>query len=95
MSTTQIATEPVARRARPRVAQTSLRPLLISLLGPLTALGGVVWAIVQPYRITLLDPSGQGFWWLFAEPPLFVVLVGVVFHLFVARPLLEDLREES
>jgi hypothetical protein len=95
MSTTQIATEPVARSARLRAAETSLRPLLILLLGPLTALIGVVWAIVQPYRITLLDPSGQGFWWLFAEAPLFVVLVGVLFHLFVARPLLEDLREES
>lgn len=94
MSTTQIATEPVERRARVRVGEAQLRPLLISLLGPVTALAGVAWAIVQPYRITALDPGGQGFWWLFVEPPLFVVAVGVLFHLFVARPLLDDLDRE-
>jgi hypothetical protein len=69
------------------------RPQAISLLGPLIAAGGVVWAILQPYRVTLLHPRGQGFWWLVAEPPLLVVLVGVVFSLVVARPLLADLEE--
>jgi hypothetical protein len=64
------------------------------LLGPLTSLGGVVWAIVQPYRVTLLHPHGQGFWWLAVEPPLLVVIAGALFHLFVARMLLEDLAEE-
>lgn len=69
------------------------RPQAISLLGPLIAAGGVVWAILQPYRVTLLHPRGQGFWWLVAEPPLLVVVVGVVFSLVVARPLLADLEE--
>lgn len=69
------------------------RPQTISLLGPLIAAAGVVWAILQPYRVTLLHPRGQGFWWLVAEPPLLVVLVGVVFSLVVARPLLADLEE--
>ena len=54
---------------------------------------GVAWAFLQPYRITLLHPHGQGFWWLVIEPPLLVVLVGIVFALFVAPGLIEDLEE--
>ena len=69
------------------------RPQLVSLVGPLIAAGGFVWAILQPDRVTLLHPYHQGFWWLVAEPPLLVVLVGVVFALVVARPLLADLEE--
>jgi hypothetical protein len=61
-------------------------------LGPAVALAGVVWALVQPWRITLLDPSGQSFWWLVCEPPLYVVLVGVLFRLVVAPGLVEDLE---
>jgi hypothetical protein len=63
-------------------------------IGPLTVLAGVVWAFAQPYRITLLHPRGQGFWWLAVEPPLLVVLVGVLFALIVAPGLVEDLEEE-
>jgi hypothetical protein len=70
------------------------RQRLLMLLGPLASLGGVVWAIAQPYRVTLLHPHGQGFWWLAVEPPLLVVLAGALFHLFVARVLLEDLAED-
>jgi hypothetical protein len=66
----------------------------VSALGPLTALAGVSWAIVQPFRITLLHPRGQGFWWLFVEPPLLVVAVGLLFYFFVLPGLLEDLGEE-
>ena len=69
------------------------RPRIISALGPLTAACGVVWAIAQPYRITLLHPWHQGFWWLFAEPPLLVVVAGLLFALLIARPLLADLAE--
>jgi hypothetical protein len=65
----------------------------VAALGPGTVLGGVVWALVQPYRVTLLHPHGQGFWWLFVEPPLLVVLVGIAFWLTVAPGLLEDLEE--
>ena len=80
----------------PRVrAYRSPRARLISLLGPLTAAGGVAWALVQPDRITLLHPRGQGFWWLLIEPPLLVVGVGVLFALVVARPLLADLEESD
>ena len=69
------------------------RARIIVSLGPLTVLAGVAWAIAQPWRITLLHPHGQGFWWLFSEPPLFVVLVGAVFHLFIAPALLRDLEQ--
>jgi len=71
------------------------RSQVVSLLGPLTAAAGVVWGILQPYRVTLLHPRGQGVWWLLVEPPLLVVLVGVAFSLVVARPLLVDLEEHG
>jgi hypothetical protein len=76
-----------------RTARRNPRAAILSLLGPLTAAGGVVWAILQPYRITLLHPQGQGFWWLVVEPPLLVVVAGLVFAVVVARPLLSDLEE--
>jgi len=81
-----VATASAARPYR------SPRARAISLLGPLTVLAGVVWAIAQPYRLTILHPRGQGFWWLVAEPPLLVAGVGIVFALVVARPLLADLE---
>jgi hypothetical protein len=88
---TQTAIEHVAAHAR---AEVAWRQRLLALLGPLTSLAGVGWAIVQPYRITLLHPHGQGFWWLVVEPPLLVVLAGVLFHLFVARTLIQDLAAD-
>ena len=56
---------------------------------------GLVWAILQPYRVTLLHPRGQGLWWLLIEPPLLVIAAGIVFALLVARPLLADLEERD
>ena len=73
----------------------SRRARAIALLGPLTILAGFVWAIVQPYRLTLLHPHHQGFWWLVAEPPLLVVAAGLVFSIAVARPLIADLEEDD
>ena len=78
-----------AHRAR---ARRSARAWAVSALGPATMLAGVVWAIVQPYRLTLLHPHGQGFWWLVIEPPLLVVAAGVAFALLVASGLLEDIE---
>lgn len=74
-------------------AQQTARARIVSLIGPLTALAGAVWALVQPYRITLLHPRGQGFWWLFVEPPLLVIAVGLLFYFLVLPGLLEDLEE--
>ena len=86
--------ELVRQRARARVrARHSWRHTAVSALGPLTALAGLVWAFVQPYRITLLDPDKHGFWHLAVQPPLLVILVGIVFHFWVVPGLLADLEE--
>jgi ABC-type amino acid transport system permease subunit len=73
---------------------TSTRARIVSALGPTAALGGVIWAIVQPYRVTLLHPRGQGFWWLFVEPPLLVIAVGLFFYFVITPGLLRDLAED-
>ena len=88
---THIATDAAAERAHSR----PLRATAINLIGPLTMLAGVAWGFLQPYRITLLHPHGQGFWWLLVEPPLLVVGVGVFFALFIAPGLIEDLEAEE
>ena len=75
--------------------RATTRVRIMSALGPSTALAGIVWALVQPDRITLLHPYGQGFWWLFVEPPLLVIAVGLFFHFVVVPGLLEDLEEEE
>jgi hypothetical protein len=78
----------------PRSAvRRSPRALFVLSLGPLCALGGVVWALLQPYRITLLHPHGQGFWWLLSEPPIYVILVGLFFQGLVAPGVVEDLEQ--
>jgi hypothetical protein len=86
---TQLVSERVAVRHR------TARARMIAFLGPATMLGGVVWAFLQPYRITLLHPHGQGFWWLAIEPPLLVVAAGIVFALLVAPGVIEDLEAEE
>lgn len=87
---TQIATE----AGRPR-ARRSARSLTVRALGPATALAGLAWALAQQYRITLLHPQDQGFWWLFVQPPLWVIAVGVLFHALVVPGILADLEEEE
>ena len=83
---TQLLSERAAVRSR------SKRARAVASLGPATMLGGVVWAFLQPYRVTLLHPYGQGFWWLVIEPPLLVVLAGVVFAFLVAPSVIEDIE---
>jgi ABC-type polysaccharide/polyol phosphate export permease len=68
---------------------------IVSSIGPTVVAADFVWAILQPYRVTVLHPRGQGVWWLLIEPPLLVVVAGIVFALFVARPLLSDLEEHD
>ena len=86
---TQLISERVA------AGRSSLRARAVGALGPLTMLGGVGWAFLQPYRITLLHPGGQGFWWLLVQPPLLAIAVGVVFAVFVAPGVIEDLEAEE
>jgi hypothetical protein len=86
---TQLISEAAGLRSRTAKAR------LIAALGPLTMLAGVAWAFLQPYRITLLHPHGQGFWWLIVEPPLLVVGAGLVVALLLAPGLMEDLEAEE
>ena len=83
---TQLLSERAAVRRRSRRARA------VASLGPATMLGGVAWAFLQPYRVTLLHPHGQGFWWLAIEPPLLVVLAGIVFAFLDAPSVIEDLE---
>ena len=73
----------------------SRRARAVSLIGPSAVAAGLIWGILQPHRLTILHPRGQGFWWLVLEPPLLVSLAGLVFVLVVARPLLADLEEHN
>jgi hypothetical protein len=78
--------------ARARIRQ-SRRHTAVSALGPLTALAGLIWALIQPYRITMLDPEGHSFWYLVVQPPLLVILAGAIFHFWVVPGLLADLED--
>ncbi len=87
---TQYATDLSRTRTRTR---HSARALAVLSLGPLVVAAGIVWAFVQPWRVTLLHPHGEGFWWLVVEPPLLMILAGLLFYAFVARPLVSDLED--
>lgn len=76
------------------VAKTrSPRARILLALGPATSIAGLAWAVVQPWRLTLLHPYGQGFYWLLAEPPLYVVLVGILFRALLVPGIVADLEE--
>jgi len=87
---TQYATDLSRTRSR-----RSARVIALLSMGPIVVVAGIVWAFVQPWRVTLLHPHNEGFWWLVVEPPLLVAAAGVVFHALVARPLLDDLEENA
>jgi hypothetical protein len=87
MSAPAVHTAPASRTRR-----HARRIQILSFVGPATSAAGVIWAIFQPYRVTLFHPQGQSFWWLVAEPPLLVVVVGLLFSVLVARPLIADLE---
>jgi hypothetical protein len=86
--------EPVSQLEE-RAARRTLCLLAIDALGPLTMLGGVVWAIAQPYRLAFLHPAGKGFYDWLVQPPLLVVAVGVLFAALIASGIIEDLRGEK
>ncbi len=77
---------------REEVGRRSARALVVESLGPLTILGGIVWAIFQPYRIVFFDPVSKGFYDYLVQPPLLVIGIGLIFALLIAPGLLEDLR---
>jgi hypothetical protein len=91
----EIATSIPREDERQGALRRSWRVLAIQLLGPLTILGGLVWAVAQPYRIVLLDRAGQGIYDYLFQAPLLVVLVGLAFTFLIAPGLVEDLEVEE
>ena len=69
--------------------------LAVEAIGPLTALGGIVWALAQPYRVTFFYPEGKDLWDWLVQPPLLVMLSGLAFALLVAPGVVEDLERQS
>jgi hypothetical protein len=90
-----IATSIPREQARRGAARRPWRTLAVQLLGPLTILGGLVWAVAQPYRIVFFDRDGRGLYDYLFQPPLLAVLVGIVFTLLIAPGLVEDLDVEE
>lgn len=91
----EIATTIAERGERRQAARRPWRTLVVQLLGPLTMLAGLVWAVAQPYRLAFLDPDGKGFYDYLFQPPLLVVLVGLVYSVAIAPGLVEDLEAEG
>ncbi len=73
------------------VQRRPVRALAVQVLGPVTVVCGVVWAVAQPYRITFFDRDGEGFYDYLLQGPLLVILVGLLFALAIAPGLVEDL----
>jgi hypothetical protein len=88
--TPDMASADVAHQPADRAEGRSLRARVVLGLGPATVLAGIVWAVAQPYRLTILHPQGQGFWWLVSQPPLYVILAGIAFRVVVAPSLARD-----
>jgi hypothetical protein len=78
---------------RQDVGRRTGRELAVEFLGPVTILGGVVWGILQPYRIVFFDRAANpGLYDYLIQPPLLVILVGLFFTFAIAPGLLDDLR---
>lgn len=88
-----VATSIPREDARRRSARRPWRALAVQLLGPLTIVGGLVWAVAQPYRIVLLDRDGRGLYDYVFQAPLLAMAVGLVFTFAIAPGLVEDLEE--
>lgn len=87
-----VATSIPREDARRRSARRPWRALAVQLLGPLTVVGGLVWAVAQPYRIVLLDRERHGFYDYVFQAPLLAVAVGVLFTVAIAPGLVDDLE---
>jgi len=85
-----IATSIPREDAQEGVARRPWRVFAVQLLGPLTIVGGVVWAVAQPYRVVLLDRERQGVWDYLFQPQLLVVLVGLLFTFAIAPGIVDD-----
>lgn len=82
-------------RRTPKAVRRQRRVLAVLLLGPATMFSGLIWAIAQPYRIAFLYSDGKGAYDYLVQPPLLVVLVGLVYMVLIAPGLAEDLERED
>jgi hypothetical protein len=87
-----VATSIPREDARQGVTRRPWRVLAVQLLGPLTIVVGVVWAVAQPYRIVLLDREERGLYDYLFQAPLLAIAVGLVFTFVVAPGLVQDLE---
>jgi hypothetical protein len=76
-----------------RTERKTPRIVAVEAIGPLTIVAGIVWSIAQPYRIAFLHRDDKGFYDYLVQPPLLVILVGLLFALLIAPGLTDDLRE--
>ena len=88
-----VATSIPREDARRRSARRPWRALAVQLLGPLTVVGGLVWAVAQPYRIVLLDRDRSGLYDYLFQGPLLAIAVGLVYTFAIAPGLVEDLEQ--
>ncbi len=91
----EIASSIPNEEARQAVERRPWRALAIQLLGPITIVGGLVWAVAQPYRIVFLEREDRGVYDYLFQAPLLVVLVGLVFTFAIAPGLIEDLEAQE
>jgi hypothetical protein len=92
----EIASSIPKEEARQAIERRPWRALAIQLLGPITIVGGLVWAVAQPYRIVFLEREDhRGVYDYIFQAPLLVVLVGLVFTIAIAPGLIEDLEAQE
>jgi hypothetical protein len=91
----EIASSITKEEALQAVERRPWRALAIQLLGPITIVVGLVWAVAQPYRIVFLEREDRGVYDYVFQAPLLVVLVGLVYTFAIAPGLIEDLEAEE
>ena len=91
----EIASSITKEEALQAVERRPWRALAIQLLGPITIVVGLVWAVAQPYRIVFLERADRGVYDYLFQAPLLVVLVGLVYALAIAPGLIEDLEAQE
>ena len=88
----EIASSIPSERHQQGIERRPWRALTVQLLGPLTIVGGLVWAVAQPYRIVILDRDGRNLYDYLFQAPLLVVFVGLAVTFLVAPGLVDDLE---
>ena len=54
MAVNELVTSRAQPADQPRTARKTLRVVAVEALGPLTILGGIVWAFAQPYLVVVV-----------------------------------------